>query len=159
MSTASPARPLGLRIIIGYKLVKAPVMLGLALWLTFGEKGASAFVARMATDLAEGGWLLRHIGQWLGLHLSDTVFRGAAIAAWLDTCSTTLEAVLLLMGKAWGEWLVVAGLGCLIPVELFWLGHHPAWGRFGVLIVNTIVFGYLLWRRLRSAPPLRAVPQ
>jgi hypothetical protein len=150
MSLEKARRPIGLRLIIGYKLVKAPVMLALALSLTFAQDGLSGWLARVAAELAEGGWLLHRIGLWLGVHVTGSFVRGATVAAWLDTASTSLEAVLLLMGKAWGEWLVVAGIGCLIPLEVFWLGHHPTWGRFALLGINSLFFAYLLWRRLRA---------
>jgi uncharacterized membrane protein (DUF2068 family) len=79
------------------------------------------------------------------------------VAAWFDTASTVLEAVLLWMGKPWGEWLVVVGIGFLIPLEVYWLGRHPTWGRFVLLGLNSIFFAYLLWRRLRSRPPVEGV--
>jgi uncharacterized membrane protein (DUF2068 family) len=93
------------------------------------------------------------LGEWLGLHVTDSVVRGGAIVAWLDAGTTTLEATLLLMNKPWGEWLVVAGLGALIPVEVVWLVRHLTPERFGVLLVNSVVFAYLLWRRIRARGP------
>jgi len=144
----SKMRPRGLRLIIGYKLVKAPVMFGLALWLTLGREGAASFLEDLTRHLAEGGWVLQRVGQWLGLHLTAGTLRGGAVLAWLDTATTALEATLLLLGKSWGEWLVVAGVGVLLPVEIYWLFHHPTWVRGAVLAINAGVFGYLLRRRI-----------
>jgi hypothetical protein len=139
-------------LIIAYKLVKAPVMLALAVWLTFGRSGLTTFVVHLAAELAEGGWLFHRMGVWLGLNFTGGVIRGATVAAWFDTFSTALEAVLLLMGKPWGEWLVVVGTGFLIPLEVYWLGRHPTWGRFLLLCLNAVFFAYLLWRRVRARP-------
>jgi hypothetical protein len=149
-SASRPRRPTGLRLIIGYKLVKAPLMLGLALWLTLWRDHADDFISDLAGRLAEGGWLLHRIGIWLELSVSPGVLKGAALLAWLDTVSTSAEAGLLLLGKPWGEWLVVLGVGALLPLEVYWIAHHPNWSRAGVLGVNAAVFAYLLARRLRG---------
>jgi hypothetical protein len=157
-SATRPRRPTGLRLIIGYKLVKAPLMLVLALWLTLGRGHGNDFIADLAARLAEGGWLLHRIGIWLQLSVSPTVLKGAALLAWLDTVSTSTEAGLLLLGKPWGEWLVVIGAGALLPLEVIWIAHHASWSRAGVLVVNTAVFAYLLARRLRGLRPQPGVP-
>jgi hypothetical protein len=149
-ASAPTRRPTGLRLIIGYKLVKAPTMLVLALWLTLGRDHGNSFVADLASRLAEGGWLLHRIGIWLQLNLSGSVLRGAAVLAWLDSASTSVEAGLLLLGKPWGEWVVTLSIGALLPLEVYWIAHHASWNRIGVLVVNSAVFAYLLSRRLRG---------
>ena len=124
-------------------------MLGLAIWLTFG--GAGAWATQVARHLAEGGRLWHWLGEWLQLNLTGSVVHGAALLSWLDAAATSLEVTLLLLGHAWGEWLVVAGIGVLIPAEVVWIIRHATWGRLGVLAVNAAVLAYLLRRRLRPA--------
>ena len=150
-------RPLGLRMIIGYKTVKVPAMVGLAVWLTFARGGASAEFARLAEHLAEGGWVLHRIGVWLGLYVTPEALKVGAVVAWLDAAATALEVTLLLLGKSWGEWLVVAGLGVLIPLEIYWLTRHATVSRLGILLVNAAVFAYLVRRRVVAARALASV--
>lgn len=42
-------------LIIGYKFVKAPIMLTVALWLTFAPGAAFRTLEMLAHELAEGG--------------------------------------------------------------------------------------------------------
>jgi uncharacterized membrane protein (DUF2068 family) len=74
-----------------------------------------------------------------------------ALLAWLDFVSTTLEAVLLMMGKAWGEWVVTIGIAALLVPELVSLEKRPSWARLVVLLVNAAIVVYLAQRRLRAA--------
>ena len=70
--------------------------------------------------------------------------------AWLDSVTTAAEVILLLRGKAWGEWLVAAGLGALVVVEVVSLERRPSLTRLVVLIVNAAVVAYLVARRSRE---------
>ena len=76
--------------------------------------------------------------------------RWGAIVAWFDAISTALEAVLLLLGKAWGEWLVAIGLSLLLAPELLSLQRRPSWLKLIVLASNGGIVAYLCWRRLRA---------
>ena len=147
----STERPFGLKLIIAYKFVKAPLMLALAIWLTFGHKNALHFANHLAYQLSEGSHMWSHIGDWLREHVNTTL-RGGEILAWVDAVSTAVEGFLLLKGHAWGEWIVAIGLAVLIPLELIGLEHHPGWGRLVVLLLNSAVVAYLFWRRLRAMP-------
>ena len=141
-------RPLGLRLIIIYKLIKAPLMLGLAVALTVAPVRALAVASWFAQAVAEHLAFWRSLGRWLGLHLTPTVLRGARLIAWLDAGVTIIEAVLLLLGKAWGEWMVVGGLAVLLPFEARALVLHRRVGRLVVLLVNLAVVGYLVRRQV-----------
>jgi uncharacterized membrane protein (DUF2068 family) len=146
-------RPRGLRLIIGYKLVKAPFMLTLGLILLLRSDASMAWLEHLAFSLASGGGYLHLLGVWLEAHLGMTVFRGARWVILLDGVSTGIEAALLLSGKSWGEWLVVAGVSVLIPAEVYSLLQHFTWLRVGVLLVNLAVVVYLVRRRVRSHLP------
>ena len=140
----------GLRLIIGYKLVKAVLMFGLAVWLTLLPQNAYRLVARLAAQLATGGTLAIRLARWIEAHLSQKVVSTGGLVAWIDAASTTVEATLLLMGKAWGEWLVIAGLGLLIPAELSSWERRPGVVKLVVLLLNAAVVAYLVRHRLRS---------
>lgn len=162
--------PRGLKLIVAYKCVKAPLVLALALVLTLNPRGALHAIDVIARDLSEGGALFGRIARWLDTHVTRRALGHGAMLAWLDGLTTTLEAFLLWRGHAWGEWLVVGGLGALIPFEVLSLEKHPSWTRLGALLVNAAVVAYLVALRLRprkavssaqppgSSPPAGARP-
>jgi len=88
---------------------------------------------------------------WLTLAwLTPGVEVRAAILSWLDGLSTVTEGFLLLSGKALGEWLVVAGLSLLLPLEVMGLFRRPSIARAIVLLVNALAVAYLVRRRLTA---------
>jgi len=144
-------RPLGLRIIIGYKLIKAPIMLALALWLAIEPDKAFDVANAIARELIEGRPLWVKLGNWIQSQLSTSLVTRGAILAGLDAVATVLEAVLLLRGKSWGEWLVVLGLAALLPFELLSLVRHLHWIKFILTVGNAGVVAYLVSRRVKAA--------
>ncbi|HKO53679.1 MAG TPA: DUF2127 domain-containing protein [Polyangiaceae bacterium] len=146
----SVPRPFALELIIGYKFTKAPLVLLLAVLLTASPNGAERVAHALARELSEGGALLARVGTWLGLHVSRSDLRHAALLAWGDGLVTLLEGVLLLRGHAWGEWLVVAALAALIPFEALSLEQRPGPLRVVVLTLNVAIVAYLASRRWRE---------
>lgn len=143
----SEPRPFALKLIIGYKFTKAPLVLLLALLLTASPLGAEHIARVLAHQLSEGGALLTRVGTWLGLHVSRNDVRHAAFLAWGDGLTTLLEAVLLQRGHPWGEWIVVAALAALIPFEAISLERHPGPLKLVVLTLNLAIVVYLAARR------------
>lgn len=141
-------RPLGMRIIIGYKLVKSLLVLGLAVWLTLSSGDAYREARHFIGILNEHPGLLHKLALWLDGHVTLSAVHAARIVAWLDCATTALEAGLLITGKVWGEWLVVAGVAALLPFEVQAVIHHPHPLRISVLFVNLLMVVYLAWRRL-----------
>ena len=152
----TPATP-GLKLIIAYKLAKAPVMLGLAIWLTLAPSGAYNFVEDVVDQLSAAGNVWSRLAEWIDAHFSLRVVHGGAALAWLDGLLTTAEAVLLLMRKPLGEWLVAIGLGSLLPLELFSFYRKPGVVKVLVLLINGAVVLYLVRRRLIEARLERGV--
>ncbi len=155
------ARPAGLRLIIGYKFVKAPVMLALAAALTFAPVRAVSIARHATFELSETGALGWRIARWAEPHLTIRVEHRAAALAWLDGVSTFVEGLLLLSGTAWGEWIVVAGLALLVPFEAVGLARRPRIGRAVVLLINVAVVAYLArdrWRHRRAHRRLERQP-
>src|SRR5258708_16010368 len=89
-------------------------MLALAIWLTVAPRSAYHVAEQLADQLSAASSIWVRLGEWIEQHLSTRIFRWAAVLAWLDAISTGLEAIVLLIGKAWGEWLVVVGLTALL---------------------------------------------
>lgn len=72
-----------------------------------------------------------------------------------------VEAYGLWRGRRWAEWLAALSAGVYVPVELYELAHGATWIKFGALVVNLAVVGYMVWlltevrRRNRArTPPL-----
>lgn len=149
-------RPLGVRIIIAYKLVKAPLVLLVALALTTDPEGALHAAERVTHDLSESGALLGGLAHYLDTHLTERAVGHAAMLAWLDGLVTAAEGFLLWHGDAWGEWLVVATLGALVPLEAFSLERHPSLPKLVLLGVNVAIVAYLVRMRLRARAEAKA---
>ncbi|MGZ3420236.1 MAG: DUF2127 domain-containing protein [Polyangiales bacterium] len=141
-------RPAGLRAIIAYKLIKTPLMLSLALFMTLAPVSTSHLAVRLTHELAGGGAVMRHIGQWVETHVTLTVLSRARVLAWCDGLFTLAEAVLLIRGKSWGEWLVVFGLALACVFELVSFGHRPSLPKSIVFVLNVLIVVYLARRRL-----------
>jgi uncharacterized membrane protein (DUF2068 family) len=143
-------RPVGLRLIIGYKLVKALLVLGVAAFLTFDPREAARAAIAFAHELMESGALLSRAGRWVGLHVSQKDLHHAAALAWLDGTTTLAEGWLLFRGKPWGEWIVVAALAALVPFEAVSLERRPGPIKGLVMALNVAVVAYLAVRRVRE---------
>lgn len=146
-----------MRLIIAYKVIKAPVMLGIALWLTLAPDRAMGLAVRLVDVLHEHGGLWFRIARWVEPHLTFHALDAARVLAWLDGVFTSAEATLLWLGKPWGEWLVVVGLALLLPFEVRGLLEHHRLERLGVLALNIVVVVYLARRRLEQARRHRAL--
>ncbi|HEY5677083.1 MAG TPA: DUF2127 domain-containing protein, partial [Myxococcales bacterium] len=140
-----------MKAIVAYKFAKAPAMLALAVALTFVPVRSVGLARRLSVELSEMGSLGWRLAHWLEPHLTLGAEHKAAALAWLDGASTLVEGLLLLSGSAWGEWIVVCGLGLLLPVELVALLRHPRAVRALVLLVNAAVVAYLVRLRLHDA--------
>jgi uncharacterized membrane protein (DUF2068 family) len=143
----SQQRDWGLRFIIGYKFVKAPIMLTLALWLTLAPGVAFRILERLAHELAEGGIAWVRAGEWLQANLTHRVVAEGAVLAWFDSVSTAIEGALLSIGSSWAEWIVAIGLACLLPIEALSIEHRPGLGKLVVLLANAVIVVYLVRRR------------
>jgi uncharacterized membrane protein (DUF2068 family) len=142
---------LGFRLIVGYKFVKAALMLAVAIWLTAVPGSAYRLLTELARELAEGGAAFGRMGHWIQHHLSSTFMVRGAILAWLDSLSSALEGALLLSGKPWAHWIVILGLACLLPFEILSLEHRPGIGKVLVLVANVAIVVYLARGEIRKA--------
>jgi hypothetical protein len=136
-------RPLGMRLIIGYKVAKVPLLLALAIWLALDRASAMRFGVALAVELTERGALWSRVGRWLQSVLSISLITRVAVLAILDAIISAVEAMLLWREKSWGEWLVVAGLAMLLPWEVHSLAVRPSAGKALALLANAAVVFYL----------------
>jgi uncharacterized membrane protein (DUF2068 family) len=157
VASVSQRRDWGLRLIIGYKFVKAPIMLMLALWLTLAPGPAFRTLEKLAHELAEGGVAWARAGAWLQGNLTHRVVVQGAVLAWFDSVSTAIEGALLSIGSSWAEWIVAIGLACLLPIEALSLEHRPGVGKLLVLLANAAIVVYLVRRRMPTRAKAKAV--
>jgi uncharacterized membrane protein (DUF2068 family) len=141
-------RPIGLRLIIAYKVAKAPVMLALAVWLSVAPTSALYIAQRLVFELSEGSATLARLAHWMSRYLTRHWATDVAVLAWIDGLSTAVEGALLWRGSAWGEWIVVVGLVILMPFEGLGIARHPSLTRLLVLFTNAVIVAYLIYGRI-----------
>ena len=55
------------------------------------------------------------------------------------------EGIGLMLEKVWAEYLTLILTVSFLPWEMFELVRRPSWFRFGLLLTNLAVLGYLIW--------------
>jgi uncharacterized membrane protein (DUF2068 family) len=146
-------RPVGIRLIVAYKLVRGVVALVLAFTLA-------------AAALSDGGMWLRELAATLREHfmgvwsmrLADLLMRvsspraleiGAA-ALLVDGLFTVFEAWALRHQFTWAPWLVVMATASLLPFELYELYRGVHAGRLALFFANAAVVIYLVQRKVAA---------
>lgn len=151
-------RPLGLRIIIVYKLAKAAFSAGVGvaalILLHAGAEAAAATLAQELLDHSTREWALKGATLIVLAGTSRHVVI-AAVAGFADSATSLLEGIALRNGAWWGPWLVVAATGALLPWELAEVIRRPGWIRLLIFAVNLAVVLYLLGRARREQAVLR----
>ena len=66
------------------------------------------------------------------------------------------EAYGLWHARRWAEWFAALSGGIYVPYELYELSHRASWLKFGALVINLIIVGYMVWL-LTEARRMRAV--
>jgi uncharacterized membrane protein (DUF2068 family) len=146
------AREPALRVIVFYKLVKAVLVLVVAVaFAIMLATGSSVHLHGFATHLRE------HVTAAWSIYLANAVVsvtdrRHLVIttaALFLDGVTTSVEWYALMRGHTWGEWLVVIATSSLLPFEVVALVKYGHVGRFLVLVVNVAIVVYLARHALR----------
>jgi uncharacterized membrane protein (DUF2068 family) len=78
---------------------------------------------------------------WL---INDPLLRRIGALAFSYAGLSLAEGIGLFLEKAWGEYLTLAITASFLPWEAFEVIHRLTWIRVGLLVVNTLVFLYLL---------------
>ena len=141
-----------MRLIGGFKLVKASLLVALSLAELLGG-------AHEALEGVDGAV------RWLGLfpgravvhhalmrldHLDDGTAAKLAVAALAYAAVFTVEGVGLLLGKRWAEWLTVVVTSSFVPIEIYELVAHFSAGKVVALALNVAIVIYLVARRLKE---------
>ena len=119
--------------------------------LVAGERGLLAIWARFAWEelnLEAGHGLITQL--LLTLLLGIVSFNHVtllAIGAIIYALLEGSEGVGLAMRRRWAEYLTVIATGLLIPYEAYEVVHHVTLFKFGALLLNLAVVGYLAYRK------------
>lgn len=76
--------------------------------------------------------------------LNDPLLRRIGAAAFCYAALGMLEGIGLYMEKIWGEYLTLAITASFLPLELFEVFRRVTWIRASLLVINAMVFFYLL---------------
>ena len=76
--------------------------------------------------------------------LNDPLLRRIGFVAFAYAGITLAEGIGLYLEKAWGEYLTLAITASFLPFEIFEVARRLTWIRVGLLIINALVFLYLL---------------
>lgn len=145
----------GLRLIIGYKVIKAgaEVLLGAVLFamISVGLADELRDVALSARNHAAAAWSIS-LAEWLMNAATSRNLHVIALASLLDGAWSGFEGWALHRRYRWSGWLVVAATASLFPFEIVAIARHARAGRIALLLLNVVIVGYLVRAQLRRAP-------
>lgn len=76
--------------------------------------------------------------------LNDPILRRIGLVAFSYSAVSLLEGIGLYLEKAWGEYLTLVITASFLPWEVFEVFRRHTWVRVALLVVNSLVFLYLL---------------
>ena len=76
--------------------------------------------------------------------INDPLLRRIGALAFSYAGLSFAEGIGLYLEKAWGEFLTLAITASFLPWEIFEIFHRLTWVRVGLLVVNVLVFIYLM---------------
>ncbi len=133
------------RIIAGFKLVKALLFLGTGLALAqFVRHGIGETLMAWLTMLhIDGHAVLLHalIEKLSGV--SGNTLRLIAAGSFTYSALYLIEAIGLWFDRPWAEWLTIIGSILLIPVEVYELVEHATVLKALILLANLAIVGFL----------------
>lgn len=152
----------GLRLIIGYKFLKAvgELILGVAVlvFLSAGLPDEVRELARRVREHATAAWSV-DLAEWLTNAATRRNLRVVAVASLLDAVWSCFEGWALYRGYAWSGWLVIVATSSLFPFEVIAIARHVRAGRVALMALNVLIVAYLVRRQLgRRAGELPAGP-
>jgi uncharacterized membrane protein (DUF2068 family) len=76
--------------------------------------------------------------------INDPLLRRIGLAAFCYAGLGTAEGIGLYLEKTWGEVMTLIITASFLPWEIFEVVHRITWPRVGLLIINVMVFLYLI---------------
>lgn len=87
--------------------------------------------------------------------VTDTKLMVIAGLAFLYSLLRLVEAYGLWRARPWAEWLAMISGAVYVPFEVFDLLNKPTLIRGGILLINLLVVGYMVYLRLYARPEKR----
>ena len=144
----------GLRLIVGYKMVKAVAEIALAVVLVSVALAGGAHVLRefamRVREHATAAWSVA-LAQRLVRAATGRHLQVAALASLLDGVFSGIEGWALHRRFAWSRWLIVGATSALVPFEIVSLVHRHSAGRLALLCLNVVIVVYLVLEARRHA--------
>jgi len=143
-----PPRDLVIRLIALFKLIKALLLIAIAigaLSLHRHRGPLDPWIHALLFD-PHGRYVHRAIERISGLdarQLDEIALGSIAYAAVF-----LVEGIGLMLRKSWAEVMTVLITTSFIPLEIYELAVHRGWAKLGVIAANAIIVIYLV-RRLR----------
>jgi uncharacterized membrane protein (DUF2068 family) len=139
---------LWLRVIAGFKLVKATLLVaaGIAA-LGMLNPNLARPMTRWAMDLAADhhfdllDTVIRHV-----IDVKPRTLRLVSVGSLLYALLFYTEGVGLYFDRRWAEYMTIVTTAALIPFEVFEIVRHETWTKLGVLVANVLIVVYLAWR-------------
>jgi uncharacterized membrane protein (DUF2068 family) len=151
-NTGQPSRSdaIGLRLIVGFKLLKAG--LGLAFGAVLLGLVAAGFTDRFMTEALQ---FRHHVAEVWSVRLAQLLIQTATVrhlsviglAAMIDGVSSLVEGWALYRRFWWSGWLIVCTTSAAIPLEVIAVIRHPSGVRIALLFTNGLIVLYLIRRR------------
>ena len=147
------ASPVGVSVIVLYKLAKAGVQLTLAaVLLVLMAAGLTnelhEFISRLAKH-ATSAWSIALAKALVQVTTKSGVYLATA-ALVADAGLSFFEGWSLHRRFWWAPWLIVIATGTLLPFELVHIVRHPHVGRVLLFVANLVVVAYLTRRALQE---------
>ena len=76
--------------------------------------------------------------------MSEPLLKRIGLLAFVYAAVSLAEGIGLYLEKAWAEYLTLGITASFLPWEIFEVLHRATWVRVALLIVNTVIFVYLL---------------
>lgn len=151
MNQNGPKGPIGLRIIGGFKLLTALLLVGLGFGLYHHVGGSPGDQARhFVSDLKldpDNHYIHAAIEGISGVKPGQ--LKAIRVGTFLYALLYLVEGVGLLLRKHWAEYFTVIATGSLIPIEIYEVARRPTPVRIGVLAINLAIVAYLVYQLFR----------
>ncbi len=83
-------------------------------------------------------------------NVSSSELRWLALGAFVYSVFRFVEAYGLWKERAWAEWLAIVATAIYLPVEVYELVRKPSWLKVGLIAINLLLLGYLIYVRRRQ---------
>jgi uncharacterized membrane protein (DUF2068 family) len=142
------SRDKGILLIASFKLFKAALLLAVAIGaLSLLHKDVAAAAMRLLNTLHvdHDNNYIHGLVMKLGL-VTDRKLELISAGSFFYTALLGTEGVGLLLRKHWAEYLTIIATALFIPLEIYELVKHFGIGKIIVLVINSAVVAYLIYR-------------